>query len=129
MVRALVITHGRIGEELVRVARLILGPEEGLDAMSNSGRSAPDLTAAVREWLGPEGAGDPALIFVDDYGGSCATAAQLACGDRRDTIVIGGVNLAMVLGFLTWREGSDLAELAGRLVTKGREAIVKLGAR
>ena len=129
MIRALVITHGRIGEELVRVAKLILGPEQGLEAMSNSGRSAPDLTAAVRDWLGQEGAGEPGVLLVDDYGGSCATAAQLACGDRRDVVVIGGVNLAMVLGFLTWRERSDLAELAGRLVTKGREAIVKLGAR
>lgn len=129
MIRALVITHGRIGEEIVRVARMILGPEEGLEAMSNSGRSADDITAAVREWLGPEGERDPAVIAVDDYGGSCATAAQLACAGRRDVAVISGVNLAMVLGFLTWRESGDLADLASRLVAKGREAIVRLGGR
>ena len=129
MIRALVITHGRIGEELVRVAKLILGPEEGLDAMSNSGRSAEDITAAVRQWLGPAGTADQALIAVDDYGGSCATAAQLACGGRSDAVVVSGVNLAMILGFLTWRESEDLDDLSRRLVAKGREAIVRLGGR
>ena len=129
MIRALVITHGRIGEELVRVAKLILGPEEGLDAMSTSGRSAEDITAAVREWLGSAVTDAPALILVDDYGGSCATSAQLATGGRADTVVVSGVNLAMVLGFLTWRESEELEELARRLVAKGREAIVRMGGR
>jgi hypothetical protein len=39
MIRALVITHGNIGAELVRVTGLILGPVEGLAALSNSGKS------------------------------------------------------------------------------------------
>jgi len=129
MIRALVFTHGRIGEEIVRVARMILGPEEGIEAMSNSGRSAEDLTAAVRDWLGPPGEGDPAVIVVDDYGGSCATIARLASAGRKDVVVVSGVNLAMVLGFLSWRESGDLPELASRLVAKGREAIIKLGER
>jgi PTS system mannose-specific IIA component len=129
MIRALVITHGRLGEELVRVAKMILGPEEGLEAMSNSGRSADDITTAVRDWLGEADAAGAALILVDDYGGSCATAAQLACGGRPDAVVISGVNLAMVLGFLTWRENGELDELSRRLVAKGRAAIVRLGGR
>jgi len=129
LTRALVITHGRIGEELVRVAAMILGPQEGLEAMSNAHRSAQDITEAVRAWLGAADAAGPAVILVDDYGGSCATASQLACEGRRDTAVVSGVNLAMVLGFLTWRETSDHADLVNRLVTKGREAIVRLGAR
>jgi mannose/fructose-specific phosphotransferase system component IIA len=129
MIRALVITHGRIGEELVRVSGMILGPHEGLDAMSNAHRSAQDITEAVREWLGSGPESGPAVILVDDYGGSCATASQLACEGRKDTAVISGVNLAMILGFLTWRDSGDFADLVSRLVAKGREAIVRLGAR
>lgn len=129
MIRALVITHGRIGEELVRVASMILGPHEGLEAMSNAHRSAQDITEAVRAWLGPAEGGSPAVILVDDYGGSCATASQLACDGRADTAVVSGVNLAIVLGFLTWRDSGDFADLVNRLVAKGREAIVRLGAR
>lgn len=127
MTRGYVITHGRIGEELVRVATLILGEQVDLDAASNTGRSAQDITAEVASWL--DAAETPALIMVDDYGGSCATAAQLACGERTDAVVVSGVNLAMVLGFLTWRETSGLSELAQRVVDRGRAAIVRLGGR
>ena len=126
MVRALVITHGGIGQELVRVAELILGPQEGLVAATNANRSAADLVRLVKDWLDAD-PGTPALVMIDDYGGSCATAAQLACRERGDTIVLGGVNLAMVLGFLTWRESDELAALAQRIIDKGRDAIMKLG--
>jgi mannose PTS system EIIA component len=131
MIRALVITHGNIGAELVRVAGLILGPVEGLSAASNSGRSLEDIRADITAWLaaGDEGSPRGAVIMVDDYGGSCATAAQLACGHEPGRAIISGVNLAMLLGFLTWRESDDFAELVGRLVRKGREAITLVGGR
>ena len=126
MVRALVITHGGIGKELVRVAELILGPQEGLEAATNEGRSAADLVQLVKDWLDAD-PGTPAMVMIDDYGGSCANAAQLACRERGDTVVLGGVNLAMVLGFLTWRESDEPAALAQRIIDKGRDAIMKLG--
>lgn len=125
MMRALVITHGGIGEELVRVAELILGPQAGLEAGSNVGRSAEALMELITTWLDREDG--PTVIMIDDYGGSCATAAQLASGERGDCFILGGVNLAMVLGFLTWREKSEPEELVQRMVNKGREAIVRLG--
>ncbi len=131
MIRALVITHGNIGAELVRVTGLILGPVEGLAAQSNSGKSLADLRAAIAAWLaeGDAAGAAGAVIFVDDYGGSCATAAQLACGHEPGRAIISGVNLAMLLGFLTWREGDEFEELVARLVRKGREAITRVGGR
>lgn len=131
MIRALVITHGNIGAELVRVTGLILGPVEGLSAGSNSGKSLADLRAAIAEWLaaGAAAGATGAVIFVDDYGGSCATAAQLACGHEPGRAIISGVNLAMLLGFLTWRESDEFEELVARLVRKGREAITRVGGR
>ena len=131
MIQALVMTHGRIGEELVRVVEMILGPTEGLVAISNHGLGADDLQQKVQEWLGEPGAGGGAgpgrVIFIDDFGGSCGTAAQLCCGPREDVAIIAGVNLAMLLGFVTWREDSDLDELAQQVIQKGREAITRLG--
>jgi len=137
MIKALVITHGDIGREIVRVTEMILGPVPGLTAMSNSGKSAVDITARIKDWLAEDPAGDegdPAgtdrkLILLDDYGGSCATSAQLACGQDPDTAIISGVNLAMLLGFVTWRESGDFEELVARIVQKGREAIILVGGR
>jgi mannose/fructose-specific phosphotransferase system component IIA len=67
--------------------------------------------------------------MLDDYGGSCATCAQLASGGDPHVAVISGVNLAMLLGFVTWRETTDFGELPNRLVRKGREAILLVGGR
>ncbi len=129
MIRALVMTHGNIGVELVRVVEMILGPEEGLSAMSNDGKSGTDLEADVKAWLAQGQQGDGEIIFIDDYGGSCANAAILACGEHGERAVISGVNLAMLLAFTTWRDRDDHDELAAKLIQKGREAIIFVGGR
>lgn len=122
--RALVITHGDIAREMIKVVEMILGPVEGLDGMTNHGKSAADITADVAAWLGKDG---PAVILIDDYGGSCANAARLATKDRPDVGIIAGVNLAMLLGFLTWRDRTEFPGLVRKLVQKGREAITQIG--
>ena len=135
MIRAMVMTHGDIGRELVRVTEMILGPITGLTARTNHGKSAADITAEIKIWLedgndpGREG-GSPSggnLILLDDYGGSCATSAQLACGPNPNTAIVSGVNLAMLLGFATWRDSGGFDDLVARIVQKGREAIILVG--
>jgi len=137
MIRALVITHGDIGRELVRVTEMMLGPVSDLTAMSNSGKAAVEITAQIEDWLdgNPDGgsgdpaAGDQKLILIDDYGGSCSTSAQLACRQDPDTAIISGVNLAMLLGFVTWRDSADFDQVVAKVVQKGREAIIHVGGR
>jgi mannose/fructose-specific phosphotransferase system component IIA len=129
MIRALVMTHGKLGEELVRVVEMILGPVAGLTAMSNAAHSAPELQRAVEAWLAAGDPEDGGIILIDDYGGSCANAAILACDEADGRTIISGVNLAMLLGYVTWRERGDHAELVSRIVQKGREAITVVGGR
>ena len=123
--RALVITHGEIAREMIHVVEMILGPIEGLDAMSNNGKSAADITREVEAWLADSGS---AFVLIDDYGGSCATAARLAAREREDVAIIAGVNLAMLLGFVTWRESTEFPELVRKIIQKSREAITQIGA-
>ncbi len=125
MIKGLVITHGDVGRELVRVAEMILGPVEGLAGLTNAGKSVQDLTAEIGDRLAdaPEGT----LLFIDDFGGSCSNAAQLALAGRGGDVILTGVNLAMLLDFATWRESMSTGELARRLVEKGRDAIAALG--
>lgn len=126
--RGLVMTHGGIGRELVNVIAMIMGEVSGLTAMSNHGKSAQDITTEIKGWLAEE-PGEHAVIFIDDYGGSCANAAQLACGPEPQAAILSGVNLAMLLGFVTWREGTEFPVLVRKLVDKGREAITTVGVR
>jgi PTS system mannose-specific IIA component len=122
-------THGAIGVELVRVVEMILGPIEGLTALSNAGKSAGDLELEVTAWLASDESPDGEIILIDDYGGSCANAAILASGDSPQRAILSGVNLAMLLGYVTWRDRADHPELVAKLVHKGREAITIVGGR
>ncbi len=127
---ALVVTHGKLGRQLVRVVEMIVGPVAGLTSLSNEEFSALELAAEIRRWLAECDADDPTgrLVLVDDYGGSCATAAQLACEDE-GTAIISGVNLAMLLAFASWREDYELEELVQQLIRKGRDAIIRVGGK
>ena len=129
MINGLVITHGDVGRELVRVVEMILGPVEGLTALTNAGKSVQDLTAEIGGFLAALDSGESngILLFIDDFGGSCANAAQLALAGRSGDLVLTGVNLAMLLDFATWRESMAAGELSRRLVEKGRDAIAVLG--
>ncbi|MFO7654379.1 MAG: hypothetical protein R6X25_11225 [Candidatus Krumholzibacteriia bacterium] len=125
MIRALVLTHGRLGESLVEVVELLLGPTDGLVHLSNRGLSGEQFAASVAAWLEQEEG--PSLLLVDDRGGSCATAARIAGRRRRDVRIVCGVNLAMLLAYTTWRESQELPDLVRRLVNAGRDAIVEVG--
>ncbi len=129
MIGGLVVTHGGLGEELVRVVTLVFGPVEGLGAISNRSLGVKELTEAVRRWIAvqAEAGAEGVVLFSDDFGGSCANAAQFAAAEGPPAAVLTGVNLAMLLGFVTWRDTLAVPELARRLVDKGRQAIASLG--
>jgi mannose/fructose-specific phosphotransferase system component IIA len=124
---ALILTHGGIGAELVRVVELILGPTEGLTADTNQGRSAKQVAEVVEAWLARVGAENASVILVDDYGGSCAAAARLGGAEAAGVPVLSGVNLAMLLTFVTWREELERTELVQRIVDQGRKAVTVVG--
>lgn len=127
MIQALVLTHGAIGAELVKVVELILGPTEGLRSETNQGRSAREVTEVVSRWvdgLDPDASG---MVLIDDYGGSCASAARLGGTEAAGIPVISGVNLTMLLALVTWREELDLDELVQRVIDQGRKAVTLVG--
>ena len=128
MSQALVLTHGAIGEELVRVVELILGPTDGLSDDTNQGRSARQVAEVVGAWLQDAGPGTDAVILVDDYGGSCAAAARLGGAEAATVPVISGVNLAMLLAYVTWRDELEGSELVQRIIDQGRKAVTVVGA-
>jgi len=128
MIHALVVTHGGVARELLAVVESILGPGQGLEAMTNTAKSAQVLAEEVSDWCDAHLSGptDGAVLFVDDMAGSCAVACRLIANRKRPVRVLSGVNLAMLLDFTTWRESLPIEELTRRLVEKGRQAIAIL---
>lgn len=123
-VRGVLVTHGRLGAEMLRTAEAILGPQPGIGVISNEGLSARDLSARVAAEIA---GGDPVVLFVDLGGGSCGHICAVARRDHPQVLVARGVNLPMLLEFLHHRDRVARGELKGRLCTKGRAGIECVG--
>ncbi len=123
MVRAILITHGMLGAELLKVAGRLYGVPDGVAALTNEGRSGDDLVRHLHESLGP--GSDPIFVFLDMPGGSCLLAAlSVAARDER-IIVVTGVNLPMLLEFLHHRDTVSVEELLERVLSRGRDAVTR----
>jgi mannose/fructose-specific phosphotransferase system component IIA len=121
-VLGILVTHASLGSEFLRTAEAILGRQERIEVVSNSGTSVETLSAKVRELVSrhPE---STVFLFVDLLGGSCGHVCQLIREVHPKTTIFSGVNLPMFLEFLYHRDRVSLGELRERLLAKGRDGI------
>lgn len=123
---ALLVTHGVLGRELVRTVESILGAQEDVVTVSNSGLSADGLTEAIEKGIRDVPDGVPIVLFSDLAAGSCGIAARRAAVDHRPLRRITGINLPMLLEFFHYRDTLPLDELLPRMEAKGKAGIVVL---
>lgn len=121
---AILVTHGVLGEELVRTVEAILGAQTEVITVSNSGLSADGLRDRIDAEIGglPEGA--PVVLFSDLAAGSCGIATRRADPAARTVKRIAGVNLPMLLEFFYNRDAIPLEQLLARMEAKGKAGIV-----
>lgn len=116
--QGVVVSHATLAQALVDAVGQITGERDALVAVSNDGCSLGTLGAQVAEAVG----GRPCVVFVDLPGGSCLQAAAHYLRNHRESAVVAGVNLAMLLDFVYHRDLSP-AEAARRAVETGDRAI------
>lgn len=126
--RAIIVTHGDLGDALRRAATGILGPQPGVTAISNDGLSREDLTRRVSLEL--QLPGEPVLVLVDFVGSSCHTAARAAIAGLEEGLVkdgilglAAGVNLPMLLTFLTRRRTTPAEDILELVLDRGRHGV------
>ena len=120
--KGVVVSHARLGQALVEAAGAITGDADALIAVSNDGCGRDALLDRVQQAVGDE----PCILFVDLPGGSCFQAAARLQRERATMAVVAGVNLAMLLDFVSHAD-DDLAAAADRAVQTGGRAIQVLG--
>lgn len=113
------LTHGRVGEELIKSVEMIVGPVEQMYAVSlMPGMGGDEFAEAVSHAVNDLPAGS--LIFSDLFGGTPANTAARFTQDRRFSAVA-GVNLCMVLEAVFLRKELRGELLAEKVLTAGRE--------
>src|SRR5512140_2467364 len=108
MVKAVLVTHGFLGAELVRTAEGILGPQDGIAFVSNSNSSLENLSDQVRQLLSQDD--QPMILMADLLGGSCSHACQEIRRLHTHVVLISGVNLPMLLEFFHNRDRVSFEE-------------------
>jgi len=120
MIGIVVVTHGRVAEELVNAARTIVGEVPQIAAVS-IGWS--DDVAAAREAIEralAEVGGAEALILTDMFGGTPTNVSLPFLSGKVE--IVTGVNLPMLIKLTSQREG-DLTEVARAIREQGKGAI------
>ncbi|MEO8138402.1 MAG: PTS mannose transporter subunit IID [Gemmatimonadota bacterium] len=113
-----VVAHGVLAAALVGEAERISGERGVLAAVSNSECGPEDIERRLADAVGA----GPAVIFVDMPCGSCFFAAMKTARNRSDIRVVTGVNLPMLLDFVSHRTLPP-ADGAARAAGKGSDAI------
>ena len=120
---AIVIAHGDLASGMVSAVQQITGRGERLVPLSNSGMDAAEMEAKLRELLDRTGA---RLIFTDLPAGSCNFVACRLLKERRDLVVVTGVNLPTLLHF-AMHDQLPPRDVAEQAVQRGAPALRVIG--
>ena len=123
MVGIVVVGHGRLGEEMVRILEGVLGPLDGLESVATAYSDPPD---AIRERIASavrrvdRGAG---AIILTDMLGDTPTNLSLAVARETGAEVVAGVNMPILVKLTTARRDMDARSLARFIQRYGQEHI------
>ena len=124
MKHAILLTHGLIGEAFIEAVQGIMGLDDGLHAISVMNMSVVEITDRLMALVGaPEEKRDGVIILASLKGGSCWNVAVSVAKDNSNVEVVSGLNLSMVLSFMTKRDELPLNELAENIEQDGHRGV------
>jgi PTS system mannose-specific IIA component len=123
MIGGVIVGHGKIGEELLNALSVILGEAPNIEAISigwydDVEESKRKITASLKRVDQRNGV----VLFTDMFGG---TPSNLSFAFQKDgqVEIITGVNLPMLIKFVSLQRTNNLREVARKVVEQGRKNI------
>ncbi len=123
MIGLVLVTHGRLAEELISALEHVVGPQSNVTAIC----IGPDDDMEVRRSEILDGAikadqGEGAILLTDMFGGTPSNLA-ISIMDRAKIEVIAGVNLPMLIKLASVRETEPLSQAIVSAQEAGRKYI------
>lgn len=123
MLGFVVVTHGNLASELIATTEMIVGPVEGVMAVSIAPScTQEDARQRIAEAIGLVDKGSGVLILTDLFGGTPSNLSISFLEDKKVEIVT-GVNLPMMMKLPNVRENPDIDDTAKLLQSYARENI------
>jgi mannose/fructose/sorbose-specific phosphotransferase system IIA component len=126
MINIVLVSHGELGDALIRAAEMIAGPAERVFSVPLLPGESPEsfgdkLTVALQDIEGEE-----TLVLIDLFGGTpYNVAARRVLQENVECVT--GANLPMLLELLMSRDDASLPELAEAIAQAGQESVKNLG--
>jgi PTS system mannose-specific IIA component len=123
MIGGIIVSHGKLGEELLNALTIILGEAPNIETISigwyddveESKRKISQSLKRVDQRSG-------VVIFTDMFGG---TPSNLSFTFQKDgqVEIITGVNLPMLIKFVSLQRSNTLKDVAKKVVEQGKKNI------
>lgn len=124
MIGGLIVTHGRLAHELLSAAETIEGSLEGIEAVPLEWNEPVEASREkIRVALDRMGQDRGVIIFTDMFGGTPSNIS-LSFLERDRVEIVTGVNLPMIIKFVSLKNTcDDLGEAAHLIGDKGSKSI------
>jgi mannose PTS system EIIA component len=127
MIGIVIVTHCNLGQELIRAADFIVGSLSQIKAIS---LNPEDQGEALREKIAlaieQVDTGEGVILLTDMFGGTPANMSLSFLVDGKIEVVT-GVNLPMLVGLASKREGKTLNQAALEIKEYGLRSIALAG--
>lgn len=123
MIGGIIVSHGKLAEELLNSLSIILGEVVNMEAISigwydNVEESKKKINQAIKRVDQKNGV----LIFTDMFGGTPSNISFTFLKDNQVEIIT-GVNLPMLIKFVSLQRSTNLKDVARKVVEQGRKNI------
>ena len=124
MIGMVLVTHGRLAEELRRAMEHVVGPQQAVETVCIGPDDDMEHTRAdIRKSIAAVDQGDGVVVLTDMFGGTPSNLAmQMASGDK-PVEVLAGVNLPLLVKLAKLRGTEPLAEAVDHALAAGRKYI------
>ncbi len=123
MVTGLVICHGQLAFEIIDATQKIVGSAEGVYPFTNEDLDNKGLHEKLYQVI-REHSSEHIIAMVDLRGGSCWTVAKMLTREFPQLKIVTGINIPMLISFLTKREKLAFEELPQVLKEDAHRGIV-----
>jgi PTS system mannose-specific IIA component len=126
MTGLVVVAHAGLAAELIKAAEMIVGPLEGAAAVAiRPDDSVEDIRSALTAAIAAVAA-EEIIIMTDMFGGTPSNMSLSFLQENR-VEVLTGVNLPMLVRFVSDRERYSVSDLAAHIRDSGREGVAVAG--
>jgi PTS system mannose-specific IIA component len=123
MIGGIIVSHGKLAEELLNALTIILGETVNIEAISIGWYDDVEASKKkINESLKKVDQKSGVLIFTDMFGGTPSNLSFSFLKDNQVEIIT-GVNLPMLIKFASLQRSNSLQEVAKRVVEQGKKNI------